>query len=126
MADELTLNLTKSNVIIINRKNSPIGPKPNIVSIHQHFLPSLSTVTAAKISLLLLMMVYHLKLALIFWQKNFLELLEFSPKLNRFLLSLHCLAYIMQFFIPIFNMEYWPEVQLTNLIIMKYRSYFTK
>ena len=47
MANNLTSNLTKSN-IIINPKNSPIGTKPITVSIHQHFLPSLSTVTAAK------------------------------------------------------------------------------
>ena len=48
VANKLTLNLTKSNVITINPKNYPIGIKPNTVSIHQHFLPSLSTVTAAK------------------------------------------------------------------------------
>ena len=47
-ANKLTLNLEKSNVIIINLKNSQIGSKPNTVSIHQHVLPSLSTVTAAK------------------------------------------------------------------------------
>ena len=47
-ANKLTLNLEKSNVIIINPKNSPIGTKPNTVSIHQHVLPSLSTVSAAK------------------------------------------------------------------------------
>ena len=46
--NKLTLNLEKSNLIIINPKNSPIGTKPNDVSIHQHFLPSLTTVTAAK------------------------------------------------------------------------------
>ena len=38
--------------------------------------------------------------------KNFLELLVFSPKLNCFLISLHCLAYIMQFFHPFFNIEW--------------------
>ena len=48
VANKLTSNLKKSNVIIINPKNSPIGTKPNTVSIHQHFFPSLSTVTAAK------------------------------------------------------------------------------
>ena len=48
VVNKLTLNLTKSNVIIINPKNSPIGTKPITVSIHQHFLLSLSTVTAAK------------------------------------------------------------------------------
>ena len=48
VANKLTLNLTKSNVIIINPKPSPIGTKPNTISIHQHFLLSLSTVTAAK------------------------------------------------------------------------------
>ena len=48
VANKLTLNLEKSNVIIINPKNSPIGTKPNTVSIHQHVLPSLSSVTAAK------------------------------------------------------------------------------
>ena len=48
VANKLTLNLKKSNAIIINPKNSPIGTKPNTVSIHQLVLPSLSTVTAAK------------------------------------------------------------------------------
>ena len=48
VANILTLNLTKSNVIMINPKNSPIGTKPNTASIHQHFLSSLSTVTVAK------------------------------------------------------------------------------
>ena len=48
MANKSTLNLTKFYVIIINPKNFPIGTKPNTVSIHQHFLPNLSTVTAAK------------------------------------------------------------------------------
>ena len=48
VANTLTLNLTKSNVIMIDPKNSPIGTKSNTVSIHQHFFPSLSTVTAAK------------------------------------------------------------------------------
>ena len=48
VANKLTLNLEKFNVIIINPKNSPIGTKTNTVSIHQHLLPSLSTVTAAK------------------------------------------------------------------------------
>ena len=48
VANKLTLNVEKSNVIIINPKNFPIGTKPNTVSIHQHVLPSLSTVTAAK------------------------------------------------------------------------------
>ena len=46
--NKLTLNLTKSDVMIYITKNSPICTKPNTVSIHQHFLPSLSTVTAAK------------------------------------------------------------------------------
>ena len=48
VANKLTLNLEKSNVIIINLKNSSIASKPNTVSIHQHVLPSLSNVTAAK------------------------------------------------------------------------------
>ena len=48
VTNKLTLNLTKCNVIIINPKNTPIGTKPNTVSIYQHYLPSLSTVTAAK------------------------------------------------------------------------------
>ena len=48
VANKLTLNSTKSSVIIINPKNSPPGTKPNTVSIHQHFLPSLFTVTAAR------------------------------------------------------------------------------
>ena len=48
VANKLTLNLEKYNIIIINPKNSPIGTKPNTVSIHQHVLPSLSTVTAPK------------------------------------------------------------------------------
>ena len=48
VANKLTLKLEKSNVIIINPKNCLIGTKPNTVSIHQHVLPSLSTVTAAK------------------------------------------------------------------------------
>ena len=48
VANKLTLNLEKSNVIVINPKNSPIGSTPNTVSIHQHVLPSLSTVTVAK------------------------------------------------------------------------------
>ena len=47
VANKLALILTKSNVIIINPKNSPIGAKPNNVSVYQHF-PSLSTVIAAK------------------------------------------------------------------------------
>ena len=48
VANKLTLNLEKSYVIIINPKNSPIGTKPNTISIHQHLFPSLATVTAAK------------------------------------------------------------------------------
>ena len=54
VADKLALNLTKFNVIIINPKNSPIGTKPNTVSIYQHFLLSLSAVTAAKCSVVVL------------------------------------------------------------------------
>ena len=52
-----------------NPKNSPIGTKPNTVSIHQHFLPSLPTVIAAKyLGVVLddgLSDLYHLKLTLI-------------------------------------------------------------
>ena len=48
VVNKLSLNLTKSDVIIINPKNSSIGTNPNTVSIHQHLLLSLSTVTTAK------------------------------------------------------------------------------
>ena len=48
LAKKLRLNLKKSNVIIINPKTFPVGIKSNTVSIHQYFLPSLSTVTTAK------------------------------------------------------------------------------
>ena len=104
--NKLTLNLEKSNVIIINPKNSPIGTKPNTVSIHQHLLPSLSTVTAAKYLGVILDDGFSFKTHINMLTKNFLELKEFSSKLNCFLISLHCLAYITEFFIPIFNMEY--------------------
>ena len=46
MAYKLTLNLTKSKVIVINPKNPLIGTKP--LSFHQHLLPSPSTVFTAK------------------------------------------------------------------------------
>ena len=49
VANKLTLNLEKSNVIIINPKNFPIGSKPNTVSTHQHVLPSLIYCYCSKI-----------------------------------------------------------------------------
>ena len=74
MANKLTLNLTKSNVVIINPKNSPIGSKPNTVAIYQHFLPSLSTVTAAKNLDVILDDGLPFKTHIIMLTKNFLAL----------------------------------------------------
>ena len=48
VANKLTLNFKKFNAIIINLKNFSIAAKPNTISFHKHFLPSLSAVTAAK------------------------------------------------------------------------------
>ena len=65
VANKLTLNLTKSNVILINPKTFPIGIKLNTVFIHQHFLLSLFTVTAAKYLVVVLDNGLSLKLTLI-------------------------------------------------------------
>ena len=51
--------------------------------------------------------------------KKLSSAVEVLFEVKLFLLSLPCLAYIMQFFIPIFNMEYRLGVVLTNLIIIK-------
>ena len=74
VAKKLTLHLTKSNVIIINPKTSTIGIKSNTVSIHQHFIPSLSTVTAAKYLGVVLDDGLSFKTHLNMLTKNFLEL----------------------------------------------------
>ena len=119
VANKLTFNLTKSNVIIINPKNSPIGTKPNTVSIHQHFLPRLSTVTAAKCLNVVLDDGLSFKTHINMLTKKLSRAVGVLSKLNCFSISLHCLAYTMEFFLPILNMEYWPEVLLTNLIVIK-------
>ena len=74
VANKLTLNLEKSNVIIINPKNSPIGTKPYTVFIHQHVLPSLSAVTAAKYLGVVLDDGLSFKTHINMLIKNFLEL----------------------------------------------------
>ena len=44
--------------------------------------------------------------------KLFLKLEVFSLKLNCFLARYYCLGYIVQFFILVFNMEYYPILSL--------------
>jgi len=60
------------------------------------------------------------------WTKNYPELLESFQKSNHFSIHQLCLSYAMQFFILIFNMDYWHGHSHLNYIITKLLGLYCK
>ena len=111
VANKLTLNLTKSNVIINNPKNSSIGTKPNTVSIHQHLLPSLPTITTAKYLDVVLDDGLSFKTYINMLTKKLSRAVGLLSKVKLFFSKPLSLSLYHTIFISIFNMEHWPGVQ---------------